>query len=53
MVAGGATLGAGIMLIRQPEAELASVIPAIGLAFLAGGTGITIGLIRKTVNQVE
>ena len=53
MVAGGSILGVGIMLILRPEAELASVIPAFGLAFLAGSTGITIGLLRKSVNQAE
>lgn len=47
MVAGAAILGAGIMLIGQPETELGTVIIGIIFAFLAGGTGITIGLIKN------
>ena len=52
MVAGGAILGAGIMLTFQPETELASIIPVIGFAFLAGATGITIGLMKKANIQI-
>ena len=41
------------MLVRQPETELATAALAIGLAFFVGGTGITIGFIRRRFKQVE
>ena len=53
MVAGGAMLGAGIILVSRPETELHSIVPVITLAFLAGSVGITIGLVEETGSWVR
>jgi hypothetical protein len=46
MVAGASLVVPGIMLALPTETALSQVIPGAIIAFLCGGTGITIGLIQ-------